>query len=118
MVRQSTLLHIGSLTTATLVALAMGVTCAGAASSRHHQRSEIFQNTIAGPPVMAIVSIKDQRVSLYDANGGALRARVSTGRNQKEKTVGKKNVQEKQKKHSGKIRVEKIQPDFKEGNCS
>jgi hypothetical protein len=99
MVRQSTLLHIGSLTTATLVALAMGVTCAGAASSRHHQRSEIIQNTIAGPPVMAIVSIKDQRVSLYDANGGALRARVSTGRTDYETPVGIYSVLEKQEEH-------------------
>ena len=99
MVRQSTLLHIGSLTTATLVALAMGVTCAGAASSRPHQRSEIIQNTIAGPPVMAIVSIKDQRVSLYDANGGALRARVSTGRTDYETPVGIYSVLEKQEEH-------------------
>lgn len=99
MVRQSTLLHIGSLTTATLVALAMGVTCAGAASSRPHQRSEIIQNTIAGPPVMAIVSIKDQRVSLYDANGGALRAGVSTGRTDYETPVGIYSVLAKQEEH-------------------
>ena len=99
MVRRSTLLHVGSLTTATLVTLAMGVTCAGAASSRHHQRSKIIQNTIAGPPVMAIVSIKDQRVSLYDANGGALRARVSTGRTDYETPVGIYSVLEKQQEH-------------------
>ncbi len=30
-------------------------------------------------PVIAVVSIKDQRISLYDASGAALRARVSTG---------------------------------------
>lgn len=99
MIGQSTLLHIGRLTAATSVALAMGVTCAGAASSRHHQRTEIIQNTIAGPPVMAIVSIKDQRVSLYDAHGGALRARVSTGRTDYETPVGIYSVLEKQEEH-------------------
>ena len=48
---------------------------------------------------MAIVSIKDQRVSLYDANGGALRARVSTGRTDYETPVGIYSVLEKQKEH-------------------
>ena len=48
---------------------------------------------------MAIVSIKDQRVSLYDANGGALRARVSTGRTDYETPVGIYSVLEKQEEH-------------------
>ena len=58
-----------------------------------------IQGTIAGPPVMAIVSIKAQRVSLYDANGGALRARVSTGRTDYETPVGIYSVLAKQEEH-------------------
>ena len=100
MARRSPLEQVRSLTTATLVTtLAMGATCAGAASSRHRQGGEIIQNTIAGPPVIAIVSIKSQRVSLYDANSGALRAHVSTGRLDYETPVGIYSVLEKQEEH-------------------
>jgi len=71
--------------------------------SRRHdqdgQDSETGQGTITGPPVMAIVSIKDQRVSLYDANGGAIRARVSTGRTDYETPVGIYSVLEKEEEH-------------------
>ena len=48
---------------------------------------------------MAIVSIKAQRVSLYDANGRALRARVSTGRTDYETPVGIYSVLAKQEEH-------------------
>ncbi len=101
MVRQSLPRHVIRLT---LVTLAIGATinCAGAASRRDRQDdqdSEISQGTIAGPPVMAIVSLKDQRVSLYDANGGAMHARVSTGRTDYETPVGIYSVLEKEEEH-------------------
>ena len=101
MARRSLHRHVIKLAAATLVALVMGATinCASAASRRDRQDSEIFQGTIAGPPVVAIVSIKAQRISLYDANGRALRARVSTGRTDYETPVGIYSVLAKQEEH-------------------
>ena len=40
----------------------------------------------AGEPIMAIVSIKGQKVTIYDAKGWILRAPVSTG------TAGRRNA--------------------------
>lgn len=55
--------------------------------------------TLSGPPVMAVVSIKDQRISLYDAAGGVLRSGVSSGRPDYETPVGTYSVLEKNKEH-------------------
>jgi hypothetical protein len=42
----------------------------------------------AGEPIMAIVSIKSQQVTLYDADGWILRAPVSTGTKERETPAG------------------------------
>jgi hypothetical protein len=55
--------------------------------------------TLSGPPVMAIVSVKDQRVSLYDANGGAMRAPVSSGSSGLETPVGTYSILQKNREH-------------------
>ncbi len=55
---------------------------------------------LSGPPVMAIVSIKDQRISLYDAAGGAMRAGVSSGqRGIYDTPVGTYSILEKNREH-------------------
>jgi len=92
--------HLAS--TALLAALAVVVTTDCAEARKHNKQqtpSEVLQNTISGPPIMAVVSIKDQRVSLYDANGGALRSRVSSGRVGYETPVGIYSVLEKEQEH-------------------
>jgi lipoprotein-anchoring transpeptidase ErfK/SrfK len=53
----------------------------------------------AGEPIMAIVSIKSQQVTLYDADGWILRAPVSTGVTERETPAGVFAVIEKQKDH-------------------
>src|SRR5579864_9039593 len=53
----------------------------------------------AGDPVMAIVSIKSQRVTIYDANGWILRAPVSTGIRGRETPAGVFAVVDKDKDH-------------------
>jgi len=53
----------------------------------------------AGEPVMAIVSIKSQQVTLYDADGWILRAPVSTGTTGRETPAGVFAVVEKNKEH-------------------
>src|ERR1700704_3188543 len=53
----------------------------------------------AGEPIMAIVSIKSQQVTFYDADGWILRAPVSTGTTGRETPAGVFAVVEKDKDH-------------------
>src|SRR6202165_154248 len=53
----------------------------------------------AGEPIMAIVSIKSQQVTFYDADGWILRAPVSTGTTGRETPAGVFAVLEKNKEH-------------------
>ena len=53
----------------------------------------------AGEPIMAIVSIKTQQVTFYDADGWILRAPVSTGTTGRETPAGVFAVVEKEKDH-------------------
>ncbi|HEX3440367.1 MAG TPA: L,D-transpeptidase [Pseudolabrys sp.] len=53
----------------------------------------------AGEPIMAIVSIKSQKVTFYDADGWILRAPVSTGVTERETPAGVFAVIEKDKDH-------------------
>jgi len=64
---------------------------------------EIVQSSLSGPPVIAVVSIKDQRVSVYDAKGEALHSRVSTGQTGYETPVGVFSVLQKQEEHYSNI---------------
>src|SRR4051812_6045663 len=54
---------------------------------------------VAGEPIMAIVSIKTQQVTFYDADGWILRAPVSTGVKERETPAGVFAVIEKDKDH-------------------
>src|SRR5712691_8255561 len=53
----------------------------------------------ASEPIMAIVSIKSQKVTIYDANGWILRAPVSSGTAGRETPAGVFSVVEKDKDH-------------------
>ena len=53
----------------------------------------------AGEPIMAIVSLKSQQVTIYDADGWILRAPVSTGIKGRETPAGVFSVVEKDKDH-------------------
>src|SRR5437763_305374 len=53
----------------------------------------------AGEPIMAIVSIKSQKVTFYDADGWVLRAPVSSGTTGRETPAGVFAVLEKDKDH-------------------
>lgn len=66
---------------ASLVALSVAACVwgdAASAASRPALQSK-EQAPVFSRPIMAVVSIRDQRISLYDENGVALRARVSSG---------------------------------------
>jgi len=53
----------------------------------------------AGEPIMAIVSIKSQQITLYDADGWILRAPVSTGVKERETPAGVFAVVERKEDH-------------------
>jgi chemotaxis protein histidine kinase CheA len=63
------------------------------------QTTEAAAPREAGEPIMAIVSIKSQKVTFYDAEGWVLRAPVSTGTTGRETPAGVFSVIEKQKDH-------------------
>src|SRR5260370_31422953 len=57
----------------------------------------------AGEPIMAIVSIKSQKVTFYDADGWILRAPVSTGTKGRETPAGVFSVVQKDKDHHSRL---------------
>ena len=70
-----------------------------AKQARHAQPAEATAPRAAGEPIMAIVSIKAQQVTFYDADGWILRAPVSTGVTERETPAGVFAVLEKEKDH-------------------
>jgi hypothetical protein len=80
-------------------AVALGALTAGAAAKQPHQAVEAVAPREAGEPIMAIVSIKSQQVTFYDADGWILRAPVSTGTTGRETPAGVFAVIEKDKDH-------------------
>ncbi|MEN3379819.1 MAG: hypothetical protein V7604_5174, partial [Hyphomicrobiales bacterium] len=83
---------------ATIAALA-APTAAAAAGQRPAQSKEATAPREAGEPIMAIVSIKTQQVTVYDADGWILRAPVSTGTTGRETPAGVFAILEKNKDH-------------------
>ncbi|HZP79704.1 MAG TPA: L,D-transpeptidase [Pseudolabrys sp.] len=87
----ATLAAVGALTA--LIALPL------ASQARSAQPAETVAPRPAGEPIMAIVSIKTQQVTFYDADGWILRAPVSTGVSGRETPAGVFAVLEKEKDH-------------------
>jgi hypothetical protein len=81
---------------AALTALTAG---AAARQARPAPLTEAVAPRDAGEPIMAIVSIKTQHVTFYDADGWILRAPVSTGVKERETPAGVFAVVEKDKDH-------------------
>ena len=83
-----------------VVALAvMAGPTAGAVAKQPRQAAEATAPREAGEPIIAIVSIKSQQVTFYDAEGWILRAPVSTGTTGRETPAGVFAVIEKDKDH-------------------
>src|SRR4051812_38517020 len=81
---------------AALTALTSG---AAARPARPAPSIEAMAPRDAGEPIMAIVSIKSQQVTFYDADGWIMRAPVSTGVKERETPAGVFAVVEKDKDH-------------------
>ena len=86
------------LTLAAMAALT-ALTSVAVAAKQPAQPVEATAPREAGEPIMAIVSIKSQRVTFYDADGWILRAPVSTGTTGRETPAGVFAVIEKDKDH-------------------
>jgi hypothetical protein len=84
---------------AAMTALAALAGEAAAREARPAPAKEATAPRAAGEPIMAIVSIKSQQVTFYDADGWILRAPVSTGVKGRETPAGVFAVIEKDKDH-------------------
>jgi len=88
-------------TTAALAAL-VAVPHPADAARRHHREhasTEAVAPRPAGTPIMAIISLKSQRVTVYDADGWILRAPVSSGQRGRETPAGIFSVIQKERDH-------------------
>jgi hypothetical protein len=86
-------------TFAAVVALIGLIANATAKQARRAQLAETTAPRKAGEPIMAIVSLKSQQVTFYDAEGWILRAPVSTGVKERETPAGVFAIVEKDKDH-------------------
>jgi len=84
---------------ATAALTALTVAPPADAAARVTRTTEAAASRDAGEPVMAIVSIKSQQVTIYDADGWILRAPVSTGTTGRETPAGIFSVLQKDKDH-------------------
>ena len=98
--------RLAGLATSGLAVLLVTATAdpAAARSSRDRDREpkradESVLSRPAGVPVMAIVSIREQRVTIYDAQGRILRAPVSTGQTGYETPAGIYSIIQKNAEH-------------------
>jgi hypothetical protein len=82
-----------------LAALVVAGDHAAARTGRTESSVESIQSRPAGEPVMAIVSLRDQRITIYDANGWMLRAPVSSGQKGRETPAGIFSVLQKEAEH-------------------
>jgi len=84
---------------AALTALIAPPADAAAKQTRPARPTEATAPRVADEPIMAIVSIKSQQVTIYDADGWILRAPVSSGTTGRETPAGVFSVVQKDKDH-------------------
>jgi hypothetical protein len=82
-----------------LVALIAFGNQVGATDRRSERLVESIESRSAGEPIMAIVSLRSQRVTVYDANGWILRSPVSSGQKGRETPAGIFSVIQKEAEH-------------------
>ena len=95
-----------------LCALSAASAPAGAAT-RHEKPKHATEDTAtrpAGDPIMAIVSLKSQRVTLYDADGWIQRAPVSSGQHGRETPAGVFSVIQKDADHHSNLYDDAFMP--------
>src|SRR5215831_13982850 len=82
-----------------LLTLAADPAVARSGRQREPKRDDSVASRPTGPPLLAIVSLGEQRVTIFDANGRILRAPVSTGQTGYETPAGIYTVIQKEAEH-------------------
>ena len=96
---------------ALLVALTVIGTHAGAAD-RRQQAVEATAPRTQGEPILAIISLRSQRIAVYDANGMILRSRVSSGQRGRETPAGIFSIIQKDAEHYSNIYDDAYMPNM------
>jgi len=97
--RKQTRLRPAHLAIAGVAALIAATDHVGATDRRSERSVESIESRIAGEPIMAIVSLHSQRITVYDANGRILRAPVSSGQKGRETPAGIFSIIQKNAEH-------------------
>jgi hypothetical protein len=96
---QRTRLRTARLAFAGLALLIANADHAGAISGRSEPSAAAIEARSANEPIMAIVSLRSQRITVYDANGGIMQAPVSSGVKGRETPAGVFSVLQKDADH-------------------
>jgi L,D-transpeptidase catalytic domain len=91
--------QLASTAVATLALLAATGGFAEAGSSRKGRSIELITTRTADEPIMAIVSLRSQRITVYDAEGWIMQAPVSSGQVGRETPAGIFSVIQKDAEH-------------------
>jgi hypothetical protein len=86
--RRRARLRLAQIAIAGVTALIAAGDHAGARSDRSKRSVESIVSRTAGEPIMAIVSLRNQRITVYDAHGWILRAPISSGSKGRETPAG------------------------------
>jgi len=89
-------LRVAGLAFASWAALMAANDLTDAASLRNEQ---LVESRTVGDPIMAIVSLRDQEITVYDAKGWIMRAPVSSGQKGRETPAGIFSVLQKEAEH-------------------
>ncbi len=81
------------------VALVATAGLAGAAGGRSDRSVASVETRTAGVPIMAVVSLRSQQITIYDADGWILRAPVSSGQKGRETPAGIFSIIQKEAEH-------------------
>jgi hypothetical protein len=90
--------------------IAASATDAGAKARRDAKREEASYIRPAGTPIMAVISINQQRITVYDQQGRMLQAPVSTGKPGYETPPGIFTVLEKKVEHRSNVYLDALMP--------
>jgi hypothetical protein len=82
-----------------LMALIVAGDHAGAAGGRAGRAVEFIESRAAGEPIIAVVSLRSQRITVYDAEGWIFRAPVSSGQKGRETPAGIFSIIQKNAEH-------------------
>ena len=107
---KETRLRLARLAVAGLTMLAAAGDHAGATERRGERPVESIESRAAGEPMLAIVSLQSQRITVYDANGWILRAPVSSGQKGRETPAGVFSVIQKEADHYSNIYDDAFMP--------